>query len=240
MASRFPGFPKQGMKFFSDLAKNNNREWFQERKEVFETTVREPMEQLVDAINGHLVKFAPMYVTEPRKAIYRIYRDTRFSKDKTPYKTNIAASFSRSAAEKHVYPGYYLGVSPKEIEVAGGVYMPGPEQLMAIRTHLLEHHEAFRKLVNNARLKKLMGGLWGDQMTRPPKGFPAEHPAIDLIRYKMWIFYDTRLDPALATTPKLLGEVVKRFEAMAEFVEFLCGPLKNVKPADPLLRSERN
>jgi uncharacterized protein (TIGR02453 family) len=124
VSSLFPGFPKEGIAFLRSLAKNNNREWFQERKPVFERSVKSPMEQLVDALNTHLVKFAPQYITEPKKAVYRIYRDTRFSKDKTPYKTHIAASLTRAGMEKHISAGFYCSVSPDQIEVAGGIYMP--------------------------------------------------------------------------------------------------------------------
>ncbi|MDX1984289.1 MAG: DUF2461 domain-containing protein [Bryobacteraceae bacterium] len=234
MATGFSGFPKQGFAFLKELAKNNNRDWFQPRKDTFEDTVKAPMEALVEAMNAQLVKFAPSYVTDPNKAIYRIYRDTRFSKDKTPYKTHIAASFFRSAAEKHTHPGYYFSVSPERIEVAGGLYLPGPDQLRAVREHLLEHHTELRKLLANPTLKKLMGGLSGDPLTRPPKGFPAAHPALDLIRYKGWILYDTRMDPQMAATGRLLPELVKRFQAMAPLIDFLNRPLNVKKQRDPL------
>ncbi|MBI3679877.1 MAG: DUF2461 domain-containing protein [Acidobacteria bacterium] len=235
MRSGFPGFPPPGISFLRGLKRNNKREWFQPRKEIFEQSVKTPMEQMVEAINAEFVKFAPQYMTEPRSAIYRIYRDTRFSKDKTPYKTHVAASLTRSGMQKHISAGFYFSVAPDEIEVAGGIYMPGPDQLRAIRDHLAEHHDAFRRLIRNTALRRLMGELWGDQLARTPKGYLPDHPAEDLIRYKQWIFYDTRLDAALATTPKLLVEIIKRFQAMTPFVEFLNQPLRPKRPRDPLL-----
>ncbi|MBV6431327.1 MAG: hypothetical protein IANPNBLG_01457 [Bryobacteraceae bacterium] len=225
MAKSFPGFPQEGIAFLRGLKNNNNREWFQPRKEIFDLRVKAPMEQLVDALNSHFLRFAPHYITDPKKAIYRIYRDTRFSKDKTPYKTHIAASFSRAGMEKHVSAGYYFSVAPEEIEVAAGVYMPGPGELRSIRNHLAAHHEEFRKILRAATLRKLMGELWAQQLSRVPKGFSPNHPAADLIRYKHWTLFDTRLDPALILTPQLLPELVKRFQAMASFVEFLNRPL---------------
>lgn len=234
MAAAFPGFPKEGIAFLKALEKNNDREWFQPRKDTFENAVKAPMEALVEAVNARMVKFAPQHVTEPKKAVYRIYRDTRFSKDKTPYKTHIAANFYRAGFEKHSFPGYYFSVSHKQIEVAAGVYMPSPDQTRQIREYMLEHHEAFRKIINNAPLRKLMGELSGEPLTRTPKGFPVGHPADDLVRCKMWIFYDTRLDPAVATTPELLKEVVKRFEALSPVVDFLGRPLSVKRPVDPL------
>jgi uncharacterized protein (TIGR02453 family) len=224
----FGGFPPEGLKFFASLARNNRREWFQPRKHIYDEQLKAPMVELVSALSAEMMRFAPDYVGEPAKAIYRIYRDTRFSKDKTPYKTHIAAIFPRRGLEKHGGGGLYFSVSAKEIEVAGGVYMPGPEALLAIRTHLAEHHEEFRKIIRARKLRTLMGELHGDQLSRVPKGFPCDHPAADLLRYKQWLVY-VMLDPKLATAPKLLPEVRQRFEAMIPFVEFLNRPLAGAK-----------
>jgi len=234
MPSRFPGFPTEMVAFFRGLEKHNTREWFQARKDVYERSVKAPMVTLVEAVNRELARFAPDYIHDPQKAIYRIYRDTRFSADKTPYKTHIAAVFPRRGHEKHGAAGLYFSVSHKEIEVAGGIYMPGPEQLLAVRTHLAAHHEEFRKLLRARSLATLMGRLQGEQLTRPPKGFPAEHPAADLIRYKQWLLY-VILSPESATTPRLQDEVVKRFKAMAPFVEFLNAPLSLKRRAAVIL-----
>ncbi|HUQ91110.1 MAG TPA: DUF2461 domain-containing protein [Bryobacteraceae bacterium] len=234
MANGFSGFPKEGMAFLRGLKKNNTREWFQARKDTFDQTVKAPMEHLVEAMNGVLAKFAAPYMTEPKKAIYRIYRDTRFSNDKTPYKTHIAASMWRAGMEKHISAGYYFSVAPDEIEVAAGIYMPGPEQLRAIREYLLNHHAELRRILQDKTLRKLMGGLSGEPMVRVPKGFAADHPAADLIRYKHWVLFDTRTDPAFITTKKLLPEIGKRFEAMTPLVEFLNRPLTATRQKDPL------
>src|SRR5512140_2573771 len=101
MRSGFPGFSSEAVQFFRGLARNNNREWFQPRKAVFDEQVKRPMGELVNALNAAMAGFAPDYVTEPEKAIFRIYRDTRFSKDKTPYKNHIAASFARRGMPKN-------------------------------------------------------------------------------------------------------------------------------------------
>ncbi|MBL8174642.1 MAG: DUF2461 domain-containing protein [Bryobacterales bacterium] len=232
----FTGFPEEGIKFFRALKKNNDRDWFQPRKATFEESVKAPMEQLVEAINAKMLAFAPQYITEPKKAIYRIYRDTRFSNDKTPYKTHIAASLIRSGMERHISAGFYFSVSPEQIEVAGGVYMPGPEQLRLLRAHIAEHHSELAALLKNATLRKLMGELWGEKYARMPKGYPQDHPAGDLLRAKHWVLYDTeRVDAKLATTTKLLPELVKRFQAMTPFVEFLNRPLSGKRTQDPLV-----
>src|SRR5437016_78415 len=127
MRSGFAGFPPEGIQFFRSLARNNKREWFQPRKHIFEEQVKQPMRELVAAVNGAMMDFAPDYATDPDKAIYRIYRDTRFSKDKTPYKDHIAANFRWRAGGRHEGGGYYFAISHKEVAVGGGIYMPTPE-----------------------------------------------------------------------------------------------------------------
>jgi uncharacterized protein (TIGR02453 family) len=222
--SKFPGFPKEGIDFFRGLTRNNRREWFQPRKHIYETHAKEPMRELVIEINRELARFAPEFVTDPDKAIFRIYRDTRFSKDKTPYKTHIAATFRRrtqSAGEG----GFYFAISHKEVAVGGGVYMPAPETLQAIRRYVADRHGEFRKLIRSAPLRRLFGDMQGEQLTRLPKGFACDHPAADLIRYKQFLFY-VELAPELAAGEKLYPEIVSRFRAMTPFLRFLNAPLK--------------
>ena len=223
MNSRFPGFPPEAQQFFRALARHNNRDWFQPRKTVFEEQVRQPMRELVEALNGAMKGFAPEYVTDPAKAIYRIYRDTRFSKDKTPYKEHIAASFYRSGTGPHKFGGYYVHLSHKEVAVGGGVYMPEPETLLALRQHIAENHQKLRKILAAAALRRTLGELQGDRLSRVPKGFLATHPAADLLRFKSFILY-AELDPALATTPQFFGEILTRFRAMKPFLDFLTAP----------------
>ena len=230
----FPGFPAEALKFFRDLQKNNDREWFQPRKELFETKVKAPMLALVEAINAEFAKFAPEYITDPKKAVYRIYRDIRFSADKTPYKTHIAASFSRHSGAKEgsgghgSSAGYFFSVGPKEVGIAGGVYEPSPEQLFAVRNWLAENHAEFRKLCRPA--EKRMGEMHGESLTRMPKGFPTEHAAADLMKRKRWIYWSA-LDAKLATSPKILPELVKHFKAMLPMMEALNVPLAVKKRA---------
>jgi uncharacterized protein (TIGR02453 family) len=218
------------MTFLRALAKNNRREWFQPRKSIYEEQVKAPMLDLVTRITSAMLNFAPAYAGDPEKAIFRIYRDTRFSKDKTPYKTHIAAVFHRRGLNKHCGGGLYFAVSAKEVEVAGGIYMPAPETLRAVRAHLADRHEEFRELMRDRTLCRLLGNMQGEQLTRPPKGYCADHPAADLLRYKQFLF-DVALDPDLATTPKLEPEIVKRFRALTPFLEFLNAPLAKTKDA---------
>lgn len=187
------------------------------------------MTQLVEALNGDLIKFAPEYVSDPKKAIFRIYRDTRFSPDKTPYKTHIAGSFSRKGSERLSAGGFYFSVSNDEVEVAGGIYHPAPDTTLLVRRHISENYKELRRILAEKRSRRLLGELQGDELTRAPKGFDPAHPAIELIRKKDWIL-DTTLDGALATTPRLYREIADRFRAMAPLIEFLNRPLLVQKP----------
>jgi uncharacterized protein (TIGR02453 family) len=221
----FPGFPVEGIAFLRNLKKHNDRDWFTPRKAVFEETVKKPMIELVGAIHREMLRFAPDYVGEPAKCVYRIYRDTRFSKDKTPYKTYASALFLRNGFDKYSgCAGYYFAISPENIEVAGGVYTPDRDVLQAVRQHIAANHKDFRKAFETAKIRKLFSELSGDSLTRVPKGFDADHPAADLLRRKHYLL-DARIEPALATTPKLLREIVTRIEAMTPFIEFLNDPL---------------
>ena len=234
MAASFPGFPKEMMTFFRSLKRNNRREWFQPRKHVFEQHAKEPMTELVAALNSEFAKFAPEYVTDPKKAIFRIYRDTRFSADKTPYKTHIAASFARRGGERLAAGGFYFSVSHDQIEVAGGIYHPAPDTMLVVRTHIAEHHQQLRRILADRKVRRLLGELQGDELTRAPKGFDPGHPAIGLIKMKDWIL-DTTLDPSLGTTPRLYREIADRFRVMAPLIAFLNRPLLARKPAKDLL-----
>jgi len=225
VGSPFPGFPREGLTFLRQLRRNNNRPWFTAHKETYEQGLRAPMFALVTALGGAVQGFAPELVTDPKRAVYRIYRDVRFSKDKSPYKTHIAAHFSASGLERHAGAGLYFHIAPEEVLIAGGVYMPGPEELRAIRGHVAEHSGELERLIRQRSFKALYGGLQGDRLSRPPKGWPADHPAIEWLRYKQYIAWFER--PArVASTPELFPLVLRGFIAIMPLVRFLNTPLR--------------
>jgi len=223
MRSPFPGFPPEAITFYRGLTRHNTREWFQPRKQVYEEKVKAPMAELVTELDRAMMEYAPEYVTDAAKAIFRIYRDTRFSADKTPYKTQAAAWFGRRSLAKRG-AGYYFAVSHTGVHVGGGIYNPSPEELLAMRTHIAARHAEFRRIVGASAVKRQFGAMQGEQLTRVPKGFCAEDPAADLLRFKQYLLFAS-LDAALVTTPKLFGEIEKRFRAMTPFIEFLNAPL---------------
>ena len=227
------------MKFLRGLVRNNDREWFDPRKPIFEREIKQPMLALIGEINDVLVDFAPDHVRDPRKAMFRIYRDTRFSNDKRPYKDHVAAWWVRHGMEKTSGAGFYFHVSAKEVVIAAGAYMPTGDQLLAIRRHIDAHHKEFRSMLTNRKLKAAMNEFESESMARVPRGFAADSPAADLLRQKRW-GVSTTLPAELATKPALLKEITKRFALSAPVVEFLnAGILADTSAAKPRLPRTR-
>lgn len=212
------------MKFLRGLKRNNRRDWFDPRKPLFEAVLKAPMLKVVEGVTAAMTDFAPEHVRPPAKSMMRIYRDTRFSNDKSPYKTQVAAWWSRHGLEKTSGGGYYMHLSAENLTIAAGVYMPEREQLMAIRTYLLDHHEELRRLLQNKKLLRLFTLDHGEMLSRPPKGFCAEHPAIDLIKCRQWAVF-ARLPVEEALSPKLVKTVADHFRAAAPLVKLLNEPL---------------
>jgi uncharacterized protein (TIGR02453 family) len=221
MGTGYQGFPRSTLKFFRDLEKNNDRDWFAAHRKVYDEEIRPAMIELVTLLAGDLREFAVDCVPErPEKTIYRIHRDTRFSKDKTPYKTHIAAHFQHRRLPKNLAGGFYFAISHASVGCGGGIYMPGPEQLAAVRAAIAEDYQAFRKLCSDKALLRKLGPLTGDALRRPPKGYAPDHPAADLLRMKQWYFY-VDLDPKLALTPAVRKEISTRFRLVAPMVNWI-------------------
>jgi uncharacterized protein (TIGR02453 family) len=233
-----PHFTEQALKFLRALKRNNNREWFEPRKATYEKELKAPMLAILAAINDAMIDFAPDSVQPPQKAMMRIYRDIRFSADKTPYKPRVAAWWSRAGLEKTSGAGFYFSLNTTELTIAAGAYMPEREQLLAIRRYLAEsdggggHHKELRTLLAGKKLKGKLQQFEGHRLTRPPKGFDPNDPAIDLLLCRQWGIAAT-LPAETATTPALLKEIIDRFRLAAPIVELLNEPLLG-KPKKPL------
>jgi uncharacterized protein (TIGR02453 family) len=217
-------FSNEALKFLRGLKRNNDRVWFEARRGVFEKELKEPMLKLIGEVNEAMAEFAPMHVRPPQKIMMRIYRDIRFSKDKRPYKNHVSAWWVRDGLQKTSGAGFYFSVTPEEVVIAAGVYMPEREQLLAIRRYLAEHHEEFRAVMKGKKLRSLMTENDGAPLTRAPKGFPEEHPAIDLLKNKQW-GVSARLPVERAMKAALLKDVVERFKAAAPMIAMLNAPL---------------
>jgi uncharacterized protein (TIGR02453 family) len=232
MASVSPHYTSEAIKFFRGLKRNNDREWFNARKTVYEREIKAPTVALVAAINEAMLRFAPENVQPPQKAMMRIYRDIRFSPDKRPYKIHQGVWWARAGLEKTSGGGFYFDLSGEQVTIAAGVYMPEREQLLLIRRHIDGNHQEMRRILASKKLRSLMSEFDGNKLTRPPKGFACDTPALDLILNRQWGF-SAHLPADTATKPTLLKEIVKRFEAAAPLVAFLNAPLAP-KPRKPL------
>jgi uncharacterized protein (TIGR02453 family) len=237
MKSPFPGFPPECLQFLRDLKLNNRREWFQPRKQTYDEKVRGPMLELVAALSDEIAEFAPEMATDSKKAVYRIYRDVRFSPDKSPYKTHIAAVFSPRGLEKHSGAGMYFHISADEVLVGGGIYAPAPAELLAVRGFLADHAAKLDGILRERQFRALFKEMTGEKLKRVPKGFRQDHPAADVLVYKQFLA-GTLLPPDIVTTPKLFRELVKHFRGITPFLQFLNTPLKP-KPVGKMRRGSR-
>jgi uncharacterized protein (TIGR02453 family) len=226
-------FTDASLKFLRGLTQHNDREWFGARKEIYEAEFKAPMLALVGEINEALLKFAPEHVRPPHKAMMRIHRDIRFSPNKAPYKTHVAAWWSRDGLEKTSGAGFYFSFGPKGLVVAAGAYMPEKTQLLAIRRHLVEHHARLHSLLHAKKLRAALGEFEGARLTRPPMGFADAPPeAMDLILCRQWGVAAT-LPAELGLGPGVLREITSRFKIAAPVVSLLNEPLVS-KPRRPL------
>lgn len=183
----FDGFPKTGIDFLKRLKKNNQRDWFQPRKEEYDEVVKFPMQCLIATLRDKLRDEIPELEFNPKRAIFRIHRDVRFSKNKAPYKTNIAASFElRGKKQSFETPGLYVHVAPGEIFIGGGMYMPYGDQLKAIRKSIIDKPAEFLAVVEDKRFKKIFDGIMGEKLQKAPLGIPKDHPMIEHLKHKQF------------------------------------------------------
>jgi uncharacterized protein (TIGR02453 family) len=217
----FQGFPKEGLAFLRKLKRNNNRPWFQAHKDQYEEFVRFPMKCLIASLAPRMTDVAPEMEFNPRKSIFRIYRDVRFSNNKAPYKTNIAASFEmRGKHSPTETPGLYLGIEPGEIYVGGGLYMPTGPQLKAIRSSIALHPEEWLAVVEDRRFKKTFGGIEGEKLSRAPLGYPPDHPMIGHLRHKQF-YTGVVLDENACGSPRFLETVARVFADIMPLIRWL-------------------
>ena len=171
------------LEFLIDLKFNNNKTWFKENQERYRQAKSE-FEEFIGILLPRLKQLdESIDVTSPKECIFRIFRDVRFSKNKEPYKTNFGALIARGG-RKRSYAGYYIHVEPDESFIGGGVYMPEPKVLKAIRTEIYENITEFKKIINNDEFRKFFAEIYGDKLTLAPKGFPKDFKDIDLLKYK--------------------------------------------------------
>ena len=220
----FTAFSPKALAFLRALKRNNDREWFRARKDQYDTLLRQPMAALIERLSNDLHEFAPHLVADPKTAIYRIYRDTRFSENKAPLKTNVAAVFPARGLGKHQGAGLYLEVAPGWVWIGGGMYAPDTAQLHAVSEHIAANHQRLRAIVESPGFRRAVGTLNGDRLQRVPRGFAADHPAADYLRFRQFLA-GRELPPGFATSPRFYTEVVNVFRQVAPLTRFLNEPL---------------
>ena len=211
---------KATLQFLKDLAENNNREWFNDNKPRFKEAQGEFIGLVAQLIGRISVFDPPIARLNPEKSIFRIYRDTRFSKDKTPYKTNFGAHLVDTAAKVHDRAGYYIHLEPGQSFLAGGAYLPPGPWINAIRESIDKRGSKLEAILAADDFKKLFGGLSGDKLKTSPRNYPADHPRIELLRYKSFLAVHNFRDE-LITSNKFIDHAAQVFEALKPLDDFL-------------------
>lgn len=212
-------FTPATLTFLRSLKRNNNRAWFHERKADFERDVQRPMQLVIERLGREFQSFAPEQMADPKKSLYRIWRDTRFSDDKTPLKTYLAAVFPHRRGTRHTSAGFYLEISSRWVFAGGGLYMPDAPSLQRIRERIAEAPADFAAIATAEPLAQL-GGLQGETLTRVPRGFPANHPAAENLKRKQFLAF-WEWPPDLMIGDQFWPELLAVFRAVAPVVKYL-------------------
>lgn len=217
----FDGFPREGIGFLKRLKRNNNRPWFEKHKQEYESSIKLPMQSLIASLHPHFQRFAPEFDINPKRSLFRIYRDVRFSKDKTPYKTHAAAHFVLRGKPKGVEgSGYYLHIEPGEVFIGGGIYMPDNDQLKKIRSAIADHSGQFLSIVRLPKFKKIFGKLEGEKLQRVPKGYEPDHPMAEWLKHKQFFVW-IEWPESKCLKDKFVAEVAEVYKAATPLVRFL-------------------
>jgi uncharacterized protein (TIGR02453 family) len=210
------------LKFLKDLKKNNTKEWFDTNRKTYEAA-KHDFENLVQAvISQHCRKDEEIASLKPKDCMFRINRDVRFSKDKSPYKTNFGAFINRGG-KKSIYAGYYFHCEPGENFVGGGLWMPMPDALKKVRQEIDYCFDEFSKIINSKKFKTVHGDVHrGEDMmlTRPPKGYDESNPAIEFIKLKSFIAMK-KFDDKDMTDKNLSKKIADAFDALQPMIKFL-------------------
>jgi len=223
-----PRFSERAIRFLRSLKRNNRREWFQPRKDEYELHVRGAMLAIVAQLAVDMRRVCPELVVDPRTAIYRIYRDTRFSANKTPYKTHVAAVFPWRGLPKHEGAGLYFHVAPEEIWIGGGMYAPQTSQLHAVREHIAANSRRLRSIVESAAFRRMFGRLEGERLQRVPRGFTPDHEAAEFLKYRQFLA-GRELAPSVATSARFYPTLLETFRTATPLIRFLNEPLKGAR-----------
>jgi uncharacterized protein (TIGR02453 family) len=225
MSDRY--FSKQTFAFLSALAQNNNREWFEQHQQEYEDLVRTPALDFISDMSHEMPALSRHFLAQPKKvggSLMRVYRDTRFSRDKTPYKTNIGIQFRHELGKDIHAPGYYLHISPGECFVGVGLWHPDADALFRIREAIVQKPEAWLAVRDDAAFSDHYE-LVGDTLANAPRGFAKDHPLVTDLKRKDFIGLANLTEATIASS-KLRTQVVERYRQAAPLIRFLCDALE--------------
>ena len=213
-------FTKQYLNFFKTLAANNHKQWFDENRKTYETVVREPFKVFIGDLIQAIGEIEPEISTlEPKNAIFRINRDIRFSKDKTPYKLFNSAIIAVNGRKDKSYPGLYLELNPEKLRILGGVYKPSTLEVKKIRTYMENNEKEFKKIISDSKFVTTFGAIKGNKHKRLPKEFVTAAEKQTLIWNKQW-YYETALSPKIILKDDLLETIVKHYKIANDVQNF--------------------
>ncbi len=219
-------FTPRTFKFLRDLAANNERQWFKDHQADYEKHVREPALDFIGDFDARLQKISPHFVADTRKvggSLFRIQRDTRFAKDKTPYKENTGMQFRHEAAKDVHAPGFYINIQPGECYMGVGLWRPETQAAYAIRARIADKPAEWKKASRGERFTDVFA-LGGDTLVHPPKGYDADHPFIEDLKRKDFIA-STRLTQSQVTSAGFLDDFTEMCTRTVPFMRFLCAAI---------------
>jgi uncharacterized protein (TIGR02453 family) len=217
-------FTRETLRFLRALKRNNDREWFKARRDQYETHVRQPMIALIERLAHDLPRFAPEIVASPKTSLYRIYRDTRFSDDKTPLKIQASASFRWRGLNKGEGAGLYLEIHPQWVWMGGGFWAPPSPQLVAIREHIALTYPEIETLSRARAFRRVLGSLEGEKLTRVPRGFAKDDPAAEYLKFKQFLG-GREFAAEFATSAEFYPALIETYKALMPLIRFLNEPL---------------
>jgi len=223
MASRYARFSPETIRFLEQLTANNNRDWFKEHKSRYEEDVLDVALRFIQSMQDPLADIAPHFVASPTRvggSLMRVYRDTRFSKNKTPYKTNIGIQFRHEQARDVHAPGYYVHIAPDQVFVGVGMWRPDSDPLRGIRERIATRPAEWKQVKNDRAFKRHFE-LGGESLLRPPRGFDKDHEWIDDIKRKSFMAV-RELTVEDCLSPQFQRTVESSFKTAESFMRFLC------------------
>ena len=221
--SRYARFEPRTLRFLEELRANNNREWFKEHKPRYEEDVLDVALRFIISMQDPLADIAPRFTAVPTRvggSLMRVYRDTRFSKNKLPYKTNIGIQFRHEQAKDVHSPGYYVHIDPDQVFIGAGMWRPDSEPLKGIRERIVARPAEWQRAIGGKTFKRQFD-LGGERLTRPPRGFDKDHPCIEDIKRKSFIAV-REFDVSDCLKPQFQRTVETTFRAAEPFMRFLC------------------